>query len=126
MCHFEAAFCLALELVKRGTVLNHQIGKKFQRDIPLQFFVAREPDNPHATASEDLDQGVATEDFLSADKLARSRRQDIACAFVTHVGQVYNISVERKVKRRCGLPTSTSVRAQLSADSKIFCPLCQI
>jgi hypothetical protein len=42
---------------------------------------------------------------LSAGKLARSRRHDIACAFVTHFGQVYNISVKGKTKGKGGAPT---------------------
>ena len=105
MSEFEAAFCLTLELIKRCTILNHQIGKKFQRDIALQFFVPRQPNNPHSASAEHLDQGVAAKDLLSAGKLARSRGYDIACAFVTHVGQVYNINVERKLKPRGGAPT---------------------
>ena len=33
MGQFEAAFCFMLELIKRRTILNHEVGKKFQRDI---------------------------------------------------------------------------------------------
>src|SRR5258708_575550 len=37
MRQFEAALCLTLELIKHRTISNHQVGKKFQRDIALQF-----------------------------------------------------------------------------------------
>jgi len=55
MSQFEAAFCFAPELIKHGTIVNHQIGKKFQRDIALQLFIARQPDNSHSASPEDLD-----------------------------------------------------------------------
>jgi hypothetical protein len=29
----------ALELLKNGAVLNHQVGKKFQRDLAREFFI---------------------------------------------------------------------------------------
>ena len=92
MSQVEATFCLAPELVKRRTILDHQIGKKFQRDIALQFFVPCKPDNPHPTSSEDLDHSVAAKNFLSAGKLTRSRVYDIACALVTHFEPKYTSS----------------------------------
>src|SRR6266540_790614 len=98
MSQFETALCLTPELIKQRTILNHQVGKKFQRDIPLQFFIAREPDNPHSASPKDLDQRVAAKDFLSADKLTRCCAYDVACAFVTHFEQVYIIKVGRKLK----------------------------
>ena len=70
MGQFETAFCLAPELSKRRTILNHQIGKKFQCHIALQFFVACEPHNSHPASSEDLDQRVTAKDFCP---LANSR-----------------------------------------------------
>ena len=84
MRQFEAAFGFAPELIKRRTIVDHQIGKKFQRDIALQLFIARQPDNPHPASPEDLDQHVTAKDFLSAGKLTRSRGYYIACAFVAH------------------------------------------
>src|SRR5437899_10466662 len=63
MCQFEATFCLAPELVERGTIVNHQVGKKFERDIALQFFVARKPDYSHSASPEDLDQRVRPKTF---------------------------------------------------------------
>jgi hypothetical protein len=35
---------------------------------------------------------------LSADKLTRCHRHNIACALVTHLAQVYIIEVGRKLK----------------------------
>jgi len=54
MSQVEATLCLAPELVKRRTILNHKIGKEFQRDIALQLFIVRQPDNPHSTSPEHL------------------------------------------------------------------------
>jgi hypothetical protein len=60
---------------------------------------------------------------LSAGKLARSRRHDIACAFVTHVGQVYNISVEGKAKGNGGAPTRGSGCPKRIAPPPHLCAL---
>ena len=84
MGQFEAASCLTSELIKHCTILNHEVGKKFQRDIALQFFIPRQPDYSHSASPEDLDQRVTAKNFLSAGKLTRCRAYDLACAFVTH------------------------------------------
>src|SRR5437868_3340004 len=98
MGQFEAAFCFMLELIKRCTILDHEVGKKFQRDIALQLFIAREPDNSHPASSEDLHQRIAAKNFLSAGKLTRSRAHHVACAFPIHFEQVYIIKLGRKLK----------------------------
>src|SRR5205809_6961045 len=98
MSQFEAALCLTLKLIKYRPILNHQVGKKFQRDIALQFFIACQPDNSHSASPEDLDQRVAAKDFLSAGELTRRRRCDIARALVSHLDRVYVIRIERKFK----------------------------
>src|SRR5713101_9696288 len=91
MSQFEAALCLALELIKPRTILNHQVGKKFQRDIALQFFIACQPDNSQSASPEDLDQREAAKDFLPVGELTRGRGCDIARAFVSHLGRLYII-----------------------------------
>src|SRR5881296_3813626 len=98
MRQFETALCLSLELIKHRPILNHQVGKKFQRDIALQFFVACQPDDSHAASPEDLDQRVAAKDFLSAGELTRCRRYDITRALVSHPDSVCIIKMERKFK----------------------------
>src|SRR2546423_1660545 len=98
MGQFEAALRLTLELIKHHTILNHQVGDKFQRDIALQFFIAREPDNSHSASPEHLDQRVAAKDSLSAGELTRRRACDAACAFVSHRDRVYIIKMGRKFK----------------------------
>src|SRR5207247_6399385 len=95
---FQATFRLTFKLIQQRTILDHEIGKKFQRDIALQFFIVRQPDNSHSASPEDLDQRVTAKDFLSAGKLTRSRAYDIACAFVTHLGSLFMIKMERKSK----------------------------
>src|SRR5438093_2371440 len=98
MSQFEAAPCLTLELIKHRMILNHQVGKKFQRDIALQFFIACQPDNSHSASSEDLDQRVPAKDLLSAGELTRRRRYDIARALGSHPDSVCIITMERKFK----------------------------
>ena len=100
MRQFETAICLSLELIKHRMISNHQVGKKFERDIALQFFVPREPDNAHPTSPEDFDQRVAAKDFLSAAELTRRRRCNIDTALVSHVDNIFIIQLERKVKPR--------------------------
>src|SRR6266705_1707190 len=102
MRQFETALCLSLELIKHRMILNHQVGKKFQRDIALQFFVAREPDNPHPPSADDLDQRVATKDLLSTGELTRSRARDPARALVSHIEKISTIEIEIKVKAGSG------------------------
>src|SRR2546429_9446016 len=89
MSQVDATLCLAPELVKRRTILNHKTGKEFQRDIALQFFIVRQPDNPHSTSPEHLDQRVTAKDFSSADTLTRRRCCDTAGALVSHLGNIF-------------------------------------
>src|SRR6266446_7275034 len=71
MRQFQAALCLALELIQQRTILDHQVGEKFQRHIALQFFVVCQPHNPHSASPEHLDQLVATKHDLSAGSVER-------------------------------------------------------
>src|SRR5438132_2724695 len=98
MSQFEAALCLTLELVKHRTILNHQVRKKFQREIALQFFIACQPNDSHSASPEDLDQRVAAKNSLSAGELTRRRTCDIARAFVSHRDRIYVIKMGRKFK----------------------------
>src|SRR5260370_27672074 len=93
MSQFEAALCLMLELIKHRTILNHQVGDKFQRDIALQFFVVCQPDNPHSASPQNLDQSVAAKDSLTAGKLMRSRSGDTPHALLSPLDK---ISVTKK------------------------------
>src|SRR5215470_13575607 len=65
MSQFQTAFGLTLELIQQRTILDHQVGKKFQRDVALQFFIARQPHNPHSASAEHLDQLVAAKHDLT-------------------------------------------------------------
>src|SRR5439155_25589748 len=125
MRQFETALCLSLELIKYRTILNHQVGKKFQRDIALQFFVACQPDNSHSASAQHLDQRVAAKNSLSAGELTRRRACDIARAFVSHLDRVYIIKIGRKSKAGGGAPaTPPRIRAgsqELAPPSQILC-----
>src|SRR5215475_8979419 len=85
MSQFEAALCLPLELIKHCMILNHQVGKKFQRDIALQFFVARQPHNPHSTSAQHLHQRVAAKHLLSAANIQRRLEKATWAASVRRV-----------------------------------------
>src|SRR5437870_13418529 len=98
MRQFETALRLSFEVTERCMVLHHEVGKEFQRNIALQFLIARQPDYSHSTSSEDLDQRVAANDLLSADKLTRCHRYDVRFALVTHVAPVYIIYIASKLK----------------------------
>ena len=69
MCQFQAALGLTFKLIQHRTLLNDQVGKKFERDIPLQFFIARQPDNSHSSFAQNLNERIAAEESLSGDKL---------------------------------------------------------
>src|SRR5437899_7609351 len=102
MRQFETALCLSLELIKYRMISNHEVGKKFQRDIALQFFVVCQPDNPHSASPEDLDQRVAAKNSLAASELTRRRCCDTAGALVSHLGNIFVTRMERKVKAKLG------------------------
>src|SRR5438445_4863082 len=98
MGQFETAICLSLELIKHRMISNHQVGKKFQRDIALQFFIACQPDDFHSASPEYRYQRVAAKDLLFAGELTPRRRCDTARALVSHLDRVYIIKAERKFK----------------------------
>src|SRR5436309_14765166 len=97
MSQFEAALCLTLELIKHSTILNHQVGNKFQCDVALQFFVACQPDNSHSASPKDLDQRVAAKNSLPAGELTRRRRCDTARALGSHLNSIYIIKIRKEV-----------------------------
>src|SRR5437773_9945945 len=97
MRQFEAALRLSFELIEHCMISNHQIGKKSQRDVAIQLFIVRQPDNSHSASPQDLDQRVTAKDFLSADRLTRRCCYDIARAFATQSESAYLIKAGRKV-----------------------------
>src|SRR5438132_12067793 len=98
MCQCDDTVCVAPELVERGKIVNHQVDKKVERDIALQFFVSRMPDYCHTASPEDLDQRVTAKNFLSAGKLTRSRVCDVTRALVSHLAILFMLKMERKIK----------------------------
>src|SRR5438552_15818734 len=121
MGQFETAICLTLELIKHRMISNHQVGKKFQRHIALQFFVACEPDNPHPASSEDLHQRIAAKDLLSTAELTRCHRCDTARVLVSHLDKIPIIKMKRKVK--AGSATTWNKLSQ-SGRSRLRPPSC--
>jgi hypothetical protein len=86
MSQFEAAFRLMLKLIQQRMILDHQIGKKFQRDIALQFFVVRQPHNPHSPSAQHLDQLVAAKHDLAAGSIQRCLEKATRAASIRCVG----------------------------------------
>ena len=71
MRQFQTPLRFMFKLIQQRTILDHQVGKEFQRDLALQFFVARQPHNPHSASAEHLDQLVAAKHQLSAGGMRR-------------------------------------------------------
>src|SRR5437879_8454545 len=120
MRQFETALRLSFEVTERCMVLHHEVGKEFQRNIALQFLIARQPDYSHSTSSEDLDQRVAAKNLLSADKLTRCHRYDVGCPFVAHFEQVYIIEVGTKLKAKRATPECLFRFVTARADASGF------
>src|SRR5437867_13264070 len=74
------------KLIQQRAVLNHQVGKKFQRDVALQFFIVRQPHNSHSAAAEHLDQLVTAIDLLSASSIQRCLEKAARAASLRRVG----------------------------------------
>src|SRR5438034_4801562 len=55
---FQATSGLALEIAQYGSIVNDQVGEKFERDIALQFFVVRQPDNSHSASAQNPNERV--------------------------------------------------------------------
>src|SRR5438034_8453271 len=123
MSQFEAALCLTLELIKHRTLLNHQVGNKFQRNIALQFFIACQPDNSHSASPKDLDQREAAKNSLSTGELTRRRFRDAARLLISHIEKISIVKRERKVKARSAtnsskFPRSTSCENGENASAR--------
>jgi hypothetical protein len=73
-------------LIQQPTILDHQIGQKFQRDMALQFFIARQPDNSHSTSAKYLYQREPPKDSLSAASIPRRLEKTPWAASFRRVG----------------------------------------
>src|SRR5262245_48812457 len=71
MRQFQAPLGLMFQLIQQRSILDHQVGKEFQRNLEFQFFVARQPHNPHSAAAKDFEQPEATKYDLSAGGIQR-------------------------------------------------------
>ena len=86
MRQFQTAFGLTLELIQHRTILDHQVGKKFQRHIALQFFVVRQPHNPHSAPAKHLRQRIAAKHHLSPGSIQRRLEKTAGAAALRRVG----------------------------------------
>ena len=73
--------------MKKRAVMHHLLGQKFERHIAFQLLIARQPDNSHPAASENLSQGVAAEDFLATRVFAGGYLWSEPGTLVSHAGQ---------------------------------------
>src|SRR5262249_33437261 len=69
--------------------------------IALQFFIAREPNNPHPPAAQNARQCIAPENRLPAGKIAQCRVQRSARGFTFHAMRVTRLSLRIKRKVSC-------------------------
>src|SRR5204863_1007166 len=69
----KAAPSFPLQIVQERAVVNNDIGKKLQSDFPLQFLIARQPDDSHSAAAQNRLECIAAEDLLPARALTHRR-----------------------------------------------------
>src|SRR5436305_9680170 len=73
MSQLERAPGLPLQIVESRAILQHQVRQKLQRNLALQLFIARQPDNAHPPAPKDFDQRVTAEKLLPGPILTQRR-----------------------------------------------------
>src|SRR5215472_4070734 len=98
MRQFQTAFCLTLELIQQRAILDHQVRKKFQRDVALQFFVARQPHNSHSASAEYLDQRVAAKHDLSVGSVQCRLEKATGATSLRRVGGDFGSALSAKSK----------------------------
>jgi hypothetical protein len=74
------------KLIQQRTILDHQVGKKFQRDVALQFLVARQPHNSHSAPAKHLDELVAGKHNFTAGSIQRCLEKATRAASLRRVG----------------------------------------
>src|SRR2546430_13150252 len=89
---------LALQVIQRRRIGQHQVREKLERNLAFQLFIARQPDNAHSAAAKNLYQGVTAEKFLPAPILAQCRFRNLTRALLSHMPNVVRIRSRRKLK----------------------------
>src|SRR6266576_3442760 len=89
---------LALQVIQRRRIGQHQVREKLERNLAFQLFIARQPDNAHSAAPKNFDQRVTAEKFLPASMLTQCRFRDITRALLSHVPSVVRIRSRTKLK----------------------------
>ena len=101
MRQFQAAFRLVFKLIQQRTILDHQVRKKFQRDIALQYFVACQPHNSHSASAEHLDQLIAAKHYLSAGSVKRRLEKATGAASLTRISWDFGSALLANSDYRC-------------------------
>ena len=65
----EAAPGLAFHVAEDRAVVNDQLGQELERDIALEFVIARQPDDAHSAAAKGFDQRVTAKYVLPCRKV---------------------------------------------------------
>src|SRR5438132_12224961 len=78
--------------------MHDYVGKKFERDLTFQFFIARQPDHSHPALPQNFDERVAAEESLSADKLTLRRIRSSAGRVITHLTSL--MAEKTEIKRK--------------------------
>ena len=99
MRQFQAALCLVFKLIQQRTILNHQVRKKFQRNIALQFFVPCQPNDSHSASAEHLHQRITTKHNLAVGSVERSLEKATGAASLGRVSWDFGSAVSANSDR---------------------------
>src|SRR6266404_3162773 len=101
--------------------MRDYVGKKLQGDFTLQLLITRQPDDAHSAATENFDQGVATEQLLTGRKLALRHVRRAAGSLVAHPVRVMLKKTAIKPKTaNVSLTPHTASSAKISSRSRFL------
>ena len=95
--------------------MHDNVGQKLERDLALQLFIARHPDNPHPASAQNLNERVAAEKSLSADKLTLRHVRRVAGSLVAHPARI--MPEETAIKPKTG---NASLTRHTASRQKFF------
>src|SRR5262249_59466661 len=89
---------LGFQVVEYCVVMPPCLRKEFEPIFALQFFTARKPDTSHPALSQNLNQRVAAENFLTASELPLSGLHCGVGRMIAHFVHTSNCKDGDKVK----------------------------
>src|SRR6266704_5272689 len=102
--------------------MHNYVGKKFERDLALQFFVMGQPDNSHSASAQNPSERVTAEESLSADKLTLRHVRRPAGSLVAHAARIILEETAIKPKQRTLTREPIVTENQISrGKSRLLC-----